>query len=264
MRADARGAASLRLTQRHYDLIALALVAGGVYLGFVMYGSWDGGKVGDWLARGLGRLIGQARVGVPVALVGGGTLLVLRPQLPSLRPLRAGALLVFAAATLGFAAAGPAQGTWSGAAHHGGLVGQAELWIIARLLGAGGAEVLAVFLGLAGILLLSGGSLTSAVRAGGSTLARYLAARRAKAAAAARARPRPAPITPPEPSDRELVVRATHVEAPAIEPDGFSMPAEFHDFASELADLGGDEAIEADAEPETMMPRRRRRPLNSS
>jgi DNA segregation ATPase FtsK/SpoIIIE, S-DNA-T family len=236
---------SIRLQQRHYDLIALALVAAGVYMGFVVYGHWDGGRVGDWLATALGHLIGQARAGVPVALAGGGALLLLRPQIPSLPPLRAGATVLFAAATLGFAAAGPARGDWSQASRHGGAIGQAELWASSRLLGATGAEILAVFLGIAGVLLLSRGSLAAVIRAGAGALARALRRRRAAAAARAAARPaaarpRAEPITPPEPGDRELVIRATHVEAPAIDPVAFE-PPRFHDFAAELT---GEEEIE--------------------
>ena len=231
------------MQQRHCDLIALALIAAGVYMGFVLYGHWDGGRVGDSLATGLGHVIGKARFGIPVALVAGGAALVLRPQVPSLRPLRTGALLVFVAATLGLAAAGPARHAWSKAPDHGGVIGQAELWLSSRLLGVTGAQILAVFLGLAAILLLSGGSLTVALRAGGVALAR--AARRTwtrlahppvRATAAVPMAPVAPPelITPPEPGDRELVIRATHVEAPAIDPAGFE-PPRFHDFAAEIA-----------------------------
>jgi len=242
---------AFKLQQRHYDLLALALIAVGVYMGFVIYGHWNGGTVGDWLATALGRLMGQARAGVPVALVGGGALLVLRPQMPSLRPLRAGALLLFAAATLGFAAAGPARGAWQDASRHGGDIGQAELWLTARLLGATGAQILAVFLGLAGALLLSGGSLTAAIRSAGAVFARVARERRA----AARAKPAPvaAPIAPPEPTHRELVIRATHVEAPAIEPGVFEPPP-FHDYGADLVAADADDEIAALRTDETGSP----------
>ena len=45
--ARAAGAASARsFEQRHLDVIGLSLVALGVYLTFVLYLGWDGGKVG--------------------------------------------------------------------------------------------------------------------------------------------------------------------------------------------------------------------------
>ena len=121
--------------------------------------------------------------------MGGGALLVVRPALPSLRPFRSGAALLFVAVTLGLAAGAPAHAGWSAASRHGGVVGQAELWAVSRLLGETGAQILAVFLGLAGVLLLSGGSLASAIRAGGAAVARAVARQREAAAARRAARP---------------------------------------------------------------------------
>jgi DNA segregation ATPase FtsK/SpoIIIE, S-DNA-T family len=213
-----RGGRSYELQQHQYDLLGLALVALAVFLGFVLYGNWDGGRVGDWLASGLGSLIGQVRYGLPVACAGAGGLLVARPMLPTLRPFRTGAILLLAATTLLFAGGGPTHVSWSTAHSHGGVVGEAELWAAAGLIGSTGAQILAAFLALAGVLLLSGGALAAALRSGAAKLARSLREGRTTAPRGGR----PAPIAPPEPSDRELVVRATHVEAPAIEPEPFA------------------------------------------
>src|SRR5580704_9934360 len=117
----------IRLAQRHYDVLGLGLVAVAVFLGCVIYGHWDGGRVGDWLARALASAIGGARLGAPVACAGAGVLLVMRPVIPNVRPLRVGAILLFVAATLALAAAGPSRGIWSTAAKHGGALGAAEL-----------------------------------------------------------------------------------------------------------------------------------------
>ena len=137
-------------------------------------------------------------------------------MVPSLRPFRTGAILLLAATALLFAGGGPTHVSWATARNHGGVVGEAELWAAAGLIGATGAQILAAFLALAGVLLLSGGTLAAALRAGAARLIRSLRESRTTTA-----RGRPAPIAPPEPSDRELVVRATHVEAPAIEPEPF-------------------------------------------
>jgi len=212
------------LQQRHYDVIGLALIAAGVFLGFVIYGHWDGGRVGDWLARGLASLIGQTRLGVPVACAGAGALFVMRPAIPTIRPFRAGAILLFAAAALALAVGGPGHVRWAGAGAHGGLLGESELWAAASLIGTAGAQILAGFLALAGVFLVSGGALGAAVRAGGTRLARSARTRRSRTPV----RPVVDRITPPEPFDRELVVRATHVEAPPIE------PVPFPDFANEF------------------------------
>jgi S-DNA-T family DNA segregation ATPase FtsK/SpoIIIE len=220
--------------QRHYDILGLALAAVGVLFGFVLYAHWDGGSVGDSLARAFAWMIGKARLGLPVALAGGAVLLWLRPVLPAVRPFRTGAILLFAAGALALAGNGPAHGFWSSGYFevHGGVLGQAELWGASRLIGTTGAHILAVFLLLAGVILLSGGSLAAVIRSGGVSLVR--AARSYREAQAKSATKRRAErVVPPEPEGRELIVRATHVEAPPIEMPDFPVldldTQEFHE-----------------------------------
>jgi S-DNA-T family DNA segregation ATPase FtsK/SpoIIIE len=55
------------LQQRHLDLIGLFLIAAGVYLVFVLFFGWDGGKVGYGVETGLEYLFGQ--VGARIATV---------------------------------------------------------------------------------------------------------------------------------------------------------------------------------------------------
>ncbi|HET8862949.1 MAG TPA: DNA translocase FtsK [Solirubrobacterales bacterium] len=55
------------LQQRHLDLIGLFLIAAGVYLCFVLFFGWDGGKVGYGLETGLEYLVGN--VGARIATV---------------------------------------------------------------------------------------------------------------------------------------------------------------------------------------------------
>ncbi|HKB49893.1 MAG TPA: DNA translocase FtsK [Solirubrobacterales bacterium] len=55
------------LQQRHLDLIGLFLIAAGVYLSFVLFFGWDGGKVGYGLETGLEYLFGK--VGARIAIV---------------------------------------------------------------------------------------------------------------------------------------------------------------------------------------------------
>jgi S-DNA-T family DNA segregation ATPase FtsK/SpoIIIE len=65
------------LEQRHIDLIALLLVAFGVYLVFVLFLGWEGGKVGYGVETGLTYLFGAvgARIFTVMLLVVGGMLL---------------------------------------------------------------------------------------------------------------------------------------------------------------------------------------------
>jgi DNA segregation ATPase FtsK/SpoIIIE, S-DNA-T family len=62
--------------QRHLDLIGLLLIAAGVYLGFVLFFGWDGGKVGYGIETGLTYLVGGvgARIATLLMLVVGGLL----------------------------------------------------------------------------------------------------------------------------------------------------------------------------------------------
>ena len=65
------------LEQRHLDFIGLFLVATGIYLLFVMFFGWEGGKVGYGIETGLIYLFGSvgARIFTLLMLVAGGMLL---------------------------------------------------------------------------------------------------------------------------------------------------------------------------------------------
>jgi len=256
------------LDQRQRDVLGLALVAAGVFMGFVLYGGWNGGRAGHGLAVALGWTLGRARVLAPVTLVVGGSALLLRPVLPALRPLRTGALCVFAAVTLALAAgmfglsSAPANGTrvWS-SAHlqaHGGVAGEALYQLTHRLVQDVGVDILVVFLMLTGVILLTGASIASVIRATGSGVVdttrmmrrlreREPAARgRASSTAAIDDDPQSSPLMPPEPAPRELIVRATHVEAPSHDwaDADESLPEGDLDQHDELVDGGQDVPVD--------------------
>src|ERR1700687_1846689 len=111
--ARRRRSRAIHLEQRHFDVLGLGLVALGVLLGFVLYGHWDGGRVGDALAKALAWLIGDARLGFPVGLAVAGPVLLLRPLIPTVKPFRAGAILLLAASALALAGNGRGHGFWS-------------------------------------------------------------------------------------------------------------------------------------------------------
>jgi S-DNA-T family DNA segregation ATPase FtsK/SpoIIIE len=228
-----------QLDQRQRDVLGLALVAAGVFMGFVLYGGWNGGRAGHGLAVALGWVLGRARVLAPVTLVIGGSALLLRPVLPALRPLRTGALCVFAGVTLALAAgmlglsSAPVSDAhqWSSAhlQSHGGIAGEALYELTHRLVQDVGVDILVIFLLIVGVILLTGASIASVVRATGSgvidttRMVRRLSEREpaprstrrsAASIAAFEDEPGSLPLSPPEPAPRELIVRATHVEAP--------------------------------------------------
>jgi S-DNA-T family DNA segregation ATPase FtsK/SpoIIIE len=224
------------LEQRQRDVLGLALVALGVFMGFVLYGSGSpapGGQAGHALSVAFGWTLGRARVLAPVTLVLGGGVLLMRPVLPALRPLRTGAGCVFAGVTLALAAG--ALGLSSGAGHggaawssrhlqlHGGIVGESLYRLAHPLVQDLGVGILVVFLLLVGLILLTGASLATALRATGNGL--LDTTRMVRRIGAPRVGPDPRrellrdlpgeELIPPEPDSRELIVRATHVEAPS-------------------------------------------------
>jgi S-DNA-T family DNA segregation ATPase FtsK/SpoIIIE len=248
--------------QRHRDVLALALIAVGVFIGFVLYagGSAEaGGRIGHALAVALGWSAGRARVFAPIALVGAGAAMLMRPVMPALRPLRTGSVCLFSAIVLALAAGtlglssgqGSAGGSrWS--AHflqtRGGATGEALYEITHRLVQQVGVDILVVFLFVVGVILLTGASLATALRATGTGVAdstriiltRARNATGSEASESARRRLGLASLAaeqasthrsdqaseqaegfdgllPPDPEPGKLVVRATHVEAPSLD-----------------------------------------------
>jgi S-DNA-T family DNA segregation ATPase FtsK/SpoIIIE len=161
------------LEQRQLDLIGLALVAAGVFFAGLIYLDWDGGEGGRWAVDGLRQLIGAVHYGMPVALIASGALVVLRPMLPAVRPFRAGGLCLSAAVALGLAAGTLGLGPGGSAVHwdaawvrpRAGVIGEALYWAVSTALGAVGAHIVALFLFVAAVLLLTGASVAGVVKA---------------------------------------------------------------------------------------------------
>jgi DNA segregation ATPase FtsK/SpoIIIE, S-DNA-T family len=257
------------LDQRELDLIGLFLVAVGVFLACVLYLGWAGGEVGGALTDGARYLVGPIAYGVPVALVAGGLVVVMRPLLPSGRPIGTGAACLFASLTLamaagtfGLGAAGARTDVWDRAfvEDHGGIVGEGLYTAVESAVSQAGVHILAVFLFLAALLLLTGATIAGVLNATRSSLtgtSRALRETRAGFGALARRPGAPAgpppqePVRPPEPVNQELVVRATHVEAPPIDgPQRF--PELFGDAPAPPSTAAGGaptEGPEAEAEP---------------
>src|SRR5215203_6420988 len=219
------------LEQRHWDLIGLGLVAFAAFFACVFYLDWAGGQVGEALATAMLFMFGGVAYGAPVLMFAAGALIVIRPMIPALHPLKTGAACLTAALMLGLAAGslglGPGDTPREGfldahyLEHHGGLVGESLFWASAKLFSTAGSHILFVFLLLAGVLLLTGASIASIVtatrEAAATTTERV---RRTSATVRVPYQPLP-PIVPPEPQDREPVVRATHVEVPAPDQDEY-------------------------------------------
>jgi DNA segregation ATPase FtsK/SpoIIIE, S-DNA-T family len=294
------------LEPHHVDIVALALIAIGIFLAGVMYFHWAGGAVGNGFTHGTQFVFGALGYALPASLVAAGALVLMRELRPPVRPMRTGVICLIAAITLALAAGtaglGPGQVPkphyWTAAQFEtrGGIIGQGEFWVIGHLFSDVGAHILAVFLFIAGLILVSGATLASFVRITGNhmidtsralarsaprrpvrTASRGTAIRPATAAARAaqdandEVAPEdleyePEPLLPPEPDTAELIVRATHVEAPPIEgdadedvdaPDEADLPDED---ASDLpAEDPGEAQTRIDVDPEDLTPQGRYR-----
>jgi S-DNA-T family DNA segregation ATPase FtsK/SpoIIIE len=201
------------LEQHHLDLLGLGLVAAGVFLAFPLYLGWQGGAAGSFLVDALTLLLGRVAWAVPLGLVATGAVLTMRSMLPAMRPFRSGGLcllaattLAFAAGTLGLGGGGGRHDLWQVGAlrARGGALGEALFDLSSRLFSSFGSHILAVFLFLAGVLLVTGASVAGVLRATAAEVAETTRAfRRAPDEGAPR-------VAPPE-DDEEVVIRPATV-----------------------------------------------------
>jgi S-DNA-T family DNA segregation ATPase FtsK/SpoIIIE len=250
--------------QQRMDAYGLGLMAAAVFFAFVLYFGWQGGKLGDGIATAMQYVVGQGAYLVPLALATAGFVAILRPVLPerafrwpAMTMLSAGILLALSAGLAGLGASEPIkhivfEPAWYKG--HGGLIGEALYWPIAKLTGAIGASVIAVALAGIGLVQLAGVPLVEMGVAFLDAIDRFrnpIANPRAETPAARSmkqtAKKTAEDVLPPEPAGVEPVVRATHVEmAPVQEelPEIDDEP-EFDEHEVEL--------IEPDIEPDPVV-----------
>jgi len=180
-RADVRELAA-NLEQRHYDVIGLALIAAGVYLAFVLYMDWDGGRVGGWIASALEHAAGRVAYVAPIALAAWGAALISRPLLKTPSALNAGAILILAGLLLAFSAQTLGIGPDRPVRHeyfqdkfmvaHGGFLGETLYWASTSLFQRLGAQIIAVLLLISGALLLTGTTISQLLEKAGTAVRR--------------------------------------------------------------------------------------------
>ncbi len=273
------------LDERQRDMLGFALVALGVFMGFVLYGGWAGGQVGGGLSEAIGWCVGRAKVLAPIALVLSGGALLARSSWSQTRPVKAGVAALSAAITMALAAGmlglssaaspEPGESSWSNVfvQSHGGVMGEALYQAARRSVQDVGVDLIVAVLLFVGLTLLIGASpagvlrsivraIASAVRAGMSRLQERRARARTRAdsmaerqaverqtamtAVADGAREDPlGGLMPPEPGHEELIVRSTHVEAPSR--DGSSAAD-----VQEVDAIGDEEEIAGEGEVEVV------------
>ena len=143
---------------------------------------WDGGTLGNGAVTGLRFVLGALGYVVPAALVVAGGLVLARELRPPGRPLRTGRHLPDrcdrrSRSPPARSGVGPGRCTArsSGGPRpsktRGGVLGQAELWVTSHLISTLGADILAVFLFAAGLILVTGATLAGVIRATGAGVA---------------------------------------------------------------------------------------------
>src|SRR4051794_26404382 len=219
------------LEQHHYDMLGLALVGLGVFLAFPLYLGFDGGQVGAWIVRAARYLVGEIAYASPVAFAAAGALVVLQPVLPTVKPYRSGAVCLLLSSTLAVAAGtfgigpGVAAVQWKPMLFEfrGGILGDAEYYVLHGALGAVGTHLVVVLLFLAGVLLVTGASIAGVLKATSTAAADTTRALRAR---------KPVSMSPPEPEWSEPTVKRSRKAEVALPPldvfanDGEPLPEE--------------------------------------
>jgi DNA segregation ATPase FtsK/SpoIIIE, S-DNA-T family len=163
------------MVQRRLDLLGIAALGLAVYLGYVLYLGWDGGRIGDGSETALSYAVGAGALVFPVALGLAGIGLIVRPLLPSpgalavgVVAIAAGLLLALAAQTAGLGPGGTREELFDPAffPDHGGALGEVLYWATTTLFQRLGAHIIAVVLLLAGLLLVWGRSISDLIGAG--------------------------------------------------------------------------------------------------
>ena len=142
-------------SHHHPELWGLAMVAVGLVLATVLWLGFDGGSAGSWIEDALADLLGTAASLVPLALLGVGSLLLVRSALVDVRPFRTGV-------AVGAAGLMVALGD-----DHGGAVGGILGGAVAKVIGETGAFILGAALLVAGVLLVTGASTGALLRRSG-------------------------------------------------------------------------------------------------
>lgn len=177
--------------QRQFELVGMAALAVGVFFAYILYLSWDGGKLGDASVTALKFLFGYVAYLVPLALVAVGLMLILRQSLPDLAPYRSGMICLFASLTLALSAQafgiGPDHPARQSVVYqpylesHGGFIGEVIYWATSTLFQRIGAILVSVFLFLAALTLLTGVTISRLIE-----LARSAVSKAAQGARASR------------------------------------------------------------------------------
>ncbi len=203
------------LNQRQRDLLGLCLVALALFIAFPLYSGGDAGIGGQQFVAALRWALGQVAYLVPPMLAISGLVLILRPVVSLPRTLRIGALALIVGATLALAAGTLGLGVNSARSvaldpalfgERGGAFGDVVYYATGTLVGAVGSHILALLALIAGVLLVSGLSISAVVKHTTVAIADLGRALRSLLKPLFARRGEGDPITPPEPEGEEPIV----------------------------------------------------------
>ena len=175
------------------EIVGLGLLGLGAFLAMTTYLGISVGPVGSGFETLVRLLVGRAVIVAPLVFVGIGIALILDNAILTRRPFRVGAIIIVAASTLALAAGtfgigGRTRFTWFDPltmAGRGGTLGEIEYFVFGHAISDAGTTVLVVLGMIAGLVMVTGASLSLVLRRSGkgATVATKVVGRGAKVAA---------------------------------------------------------------------------------
>jgi S-DNA-T family DNA segregation ATPase FtsK/SpoIIIE len=236
------------------ELGAIACLAIGVFLAFVLYLGWDGGALGRWLDDVARWLVGILAFALPFLLGFVAYLLVVSEERRPRRGLAWGVALIVVGVAL--AAAADAFGIFAGErpdalfrddymSFHGGMVGEVQWALLNPFIGRVGVDVLVIALIVAGVLLVTGSSLRQWASQSKEGVAAAGRAARSQAEALGAGRRDTASTRVVELDESPTIDAGDLMRTSVVPAVGFSSPAPSHvlhliDGASEAPEIFGE------------------------
>jgi S-DNA-T family DNA segregation ATPase FtsK/SpoIIIE len=175
------------------EIVGLGLLGLGAFLAMTTYLGISVGPVGSGFETLVRLIVGRAVIVAPLVLVGLGIALIMNNAILTRRPFRVGATIIVAASTLALAAGtfgigGRTRFTWFDPltmAGRGGTLGEIEYFVFGHAISDAGTTVLVVLGMIAGLVMVTGASLSLVLRRSGqgATVATKVVGRGAKVAA---------------------------------------------------------------------------------
>jgi S-DNA-T family DNA segregation ATPase FtsK/SpoIIIE len=173
--SPARRAANTAHSMQGREIAGLGLIGLGVFLGMTLFLGVSVGPLGSGLETLIRFLVGRAVLLAPLLFVLGGLGLIFHWRILDRRPFRAGAITLGATLLLALAAGsygvgGRTRDAWFDPTvmqGRGGIIGEFEYFVTSNTVGASGTNLLVMLGFIAGLILVTGASLSLVLRRSG-------------------------------------------------------------------------------------------------